>query len=113
MGIRSLCEPFQRVFAPSSVPFIADARIVTNEGMTGQLGRDLKYQFGKNITLQNGSFSVDPKDLYVTFTFTPAELSLISRIIETVLRKIFFFIPPAQLETLPAELPMSLFENAK
>ncbi len=113
MAIRSLCEPFQRVFAPSSVPFRADARIVTNEGMTGQLGRDLKYQFGKNITLLNGSFSVDPKDLYATFTFTPEEFSLISRIIEMVLRKIFFFLPPAQLNPLPAELPMSLFEGAK
>ncbi len=113
MDIRSLREPFQRVFAPSSVPYRAAARILTNEGMTGWIGKDLKHQFGKNITLQNGAFSVDPKDLYVTFTFTPTELSLISRIIETVLRKIFFFLPPAQLEPLTEVLPMALFNDAK
>ncbi len=113
MVIRSVCEPFQRVFSPSSVPFRANVCILTNEGMTGQLGRDLKYQFGKNITLQNSSFSVDPKDLYVTFHFTPEEFSLISRIIEMVLRKIFFFLPSTELNPLPAELPMSLFKDAK
>lgn len=104
----------QRVFVPSQAPERYAIYTKSTWQNKGLIGTDTHYKFHKHLKMADGvSYAAAPTDTYVWVVVTPMEsTSVVIRIMEFVLKKIFFFIQsPEKLEF--EHLPASLFQNAR
>jgi hypothetical protein len=107
-----------RVFRPLRSPLKAHVYILTNCGDTGFIGLDKTYQFSEHLRSEAGKpLGIAQKDFYVRVeaSLRQDEVPLVLRIIEWVLKKVFFFLQPPESSCLFSNpyLPSTLFYGAR
>jgi hypothetical protein len=103
-----------RVFLPSQTPIRVEAYIKAHQGDAGVVGTDKRMQYSTHLTTPEGKqISLQKRDYHITFQGRLLEAPLILRIIELVLKKIFFFLQPKRPIEDPWVLPSPLFAGAQ
>ncbi|MBS0647778.1 MAG: hypothetical protein JSS10_00970 [Verrucomicrobia bacterium] len=105
---------YGRVFYPSQTPSRIEAYIQSHQGDAGLIGTDEHMYHSFHLkTVEGQKISLQPGDFHITFQGREIKLPLILRILEFVLKKIFFFVERKKPVEDPWILPSTLFNQAQ
>jgi hypothetical protein len=98
---------------PFNTPIKFNAYLVNAES-AGQIGLDKRMQYGNRFrTVGNQPIILQNDDFHATLALQPDQLSLIWRIAQWILQKIFFYLQSKNSVEPPAALPATILQNSK
>lgn len=103
-----------RVFLPSQTPIRVEAHIFSNIGGIGFIGTDRYMKYTSRLTTPEGKqIPLQERDLHITLSENLIQTPWVLRIVEFVLKKIFFFLQHKKEIEKPGVLPSSILSEAK
>jgi len=103
-----------RVFFPYSTPLRVEAYIKSDRDGAGLIGTDRRMQYASRLATPEGNpIPLQERDFHIIFTVNLVKTSWVLRIIEFVLKKIFFFLQPQKQMEDPWVLPSVIFQEAR